>query len=127
VFIFQYFETVNMNGEEAMKKLLALLVANYSHIVDPAAFLRETENYLAMVQALTGNGMKEELEKLWDEWEDALDEFGTLRGDWRVTWRKCAKIRAKLFEIMNRKELLHITSDILNIDKIHIGNLDLED
>ena len=113
-----------MSGEDAMKKLLAFTIANYSHIVDPAAFLREAENYLAMVQALTGNGMKEELEKLWEEWEEALDEYGTPRGGWKETWKKCAKIRAKLFEIMNKKGLIHVTPDILNIDRIQLSSLE---
>jgi len=121
VFIFQYLETVTMNGEEAMKKLLTLNIANYSHIVDPAAFLREVENYLAMVYAITGKEFEEELEKLWTEWDEALDEYG---GEWKETWKKCARIRAKLFELMNRKGLIDITSEILNIDKIQFGNLE---
>ncbi len=113
-----------MNGEEALKKLLALNIANYSHIVDPAAFLRETENYIAMVQALTGKEFQEELEKLWAEWDDALDEYGAPREGWKETWKKCARIRAKLFELMNRKGLIHVTSEILNIDKIQFGSLE---
>ncbi|WP_456330180.1 hypothetical protein [Archaeoglobus sp.] len=113
-----------MNGEEAMKKLLALNIANYSHIVDPAAFLRETENYLAIVQALTGEEFREELRELWKEWDEALEEYGTPRSGWKETWKKCGRIRAKLFEIMTEKDLIHVTSDILNIDRIQFGGLE---
>ncbi len=98
-----------MNGEEAMKKLLALNIANYSHIVDPAAFLRETENYLAIVQALTGEEFEDELKKLWKEWDEALEDYGTPRSGWKETWKTCGRIRARLFGIMVKKGLIHVT------------------
>jgi len=123
-FIFAFTTNNNMQGDKALKRLLSFIVINYSHVVDPAAFLRETENCLVLVQALVGNKEKETLDKLWNDWHEALESYSNVRQGWKDTWHTCAKIRSQLMEIMRKYDLLEITTELLNIDKIQIHRLE---
>lgn len=107
----------------AFKKVLAIIAINYCHIVDTSAFLREVENYLAIVEALVGNKYRSVLDELWKEWGEAV-EFYNVSAGWKDTWKKCAILRAKLFEIMVKENLLHVTLEMLNIDKIQFKEVE---
>ncbi|MCS7119567.1 MAG: hypothetical protein RMH75_07505 [Archaeoglobaceae archaeon] len=112
-----------MDSTVSFKKMLGFIAINYSHFVDTGAFLREVENYLSITEALVGDKYRSTLDELWKEWGEAV-EFYNVSAGWKDTWKKCAILRAKLFEIMVKENLLHVTLEMLNIDKIQFKEVE---
>ncbi|MDW7990434.1 MAG: hypothetical protein RMH75_07235 [Archaeoglobaceae archaeon] len=107
-----------MESDDAMKKILTLVIVNYSHVIDPAAFLRETEIVMRIVYALTDRDLSE----LWEMWEKALEAYSA--AGWKDCWKRCAMIMAELFRIIKEDDLIHVVPQILNIDRIQFRRLE---